>query len=163
MNRPPRPPQPFGKSPFPPKPPFGSPRPFGPPKAFKPKPVNPKPRPAGKDYAVEAELLCRTISSRLLDEHIVRLKKQLEIAEAIRAERKVVEVKFQDMPLAELEAFIAKGVPGWELGVAQVVLNARKPKPAGEKKKTMPPKPPRRSPPPRPAGPGRPPMRNNNG
>ena len=55
------------------------------------KPVNPKPRAAGKDYVAEAELYCRTSSTRVLDEYIERLRKQLETAEAIRAERKVVE------------------------------------------------------------------------
>lgn len=124
-----------------------------PPKPFKrkPKPVNPRPA-EGKDYVAEAKLLCSTISTRMLDEHIVRLRKQLEIAEAIRAERKVVEDKFQQMTIAELEAVVAKGVPGPELAVAQLVLNARKPKSPGAKK-TMPPKPPRRPVPPRPAGP----------
>jgi len=130
-----------------------------PPKPFKKrlKPVNPRPA-EGKDYVAEAKLLFSTVSTRMLDEHIVRLRKQLEIAEAIRAERKVVEDKFQQMTVAELEAVIAKGVPGPELAVAQLVLNARKPKPAGAKK-TMPPKPPRRPVPPRPAGGSeRPPM-----
>lgn len=125
-----------------------------PPKPFKrkPKPVNPRPA-EGKDYVAEAKLLCSTISTRMLDEHIVRLRKQLEIAEAIRAERKAVEEKFQRMTVAELEAVVAKGVPGPELAAAQMALHARKPKPLGAKK-TMPPKPPRRPMPPRPAGPG---------
>ncbi len=140
-----RPPNPFGKPPFPPKP-------------FKLKPVNPKPRAVGKDYAAEAELYCRTSSTRVLDEYIERLRKQLEVAEAIRAERKVVETKFEKMTVAELETVVAAGVPGPELSVAQMVLTARKPK-AVLPKKTMPPKPARRPPPPRPAGPGGPPWR----
>lgn len=128
--------KPFGKPPFPPKPPL-------PPKPFKKlKPVNPRPA-EGKDYVTETKLLCSTLSTRMLDEHIVRLRKQLEIAEAIRAERKVVEDKFQQMTVAELDAVVTAGVPGPELAVAQMVLNARKPKAAGPKK-TMPPKPPRR-------------------
>lgn len=140
----PFPPKPFGKQPFPPKP-------FGKPKAFKPKPVNPRPA-AGKDYVTEAELWCRSISGPLLDAHIVKLKKQLEIAERIRTERQAAEAKFRQMPLPELEAVVTAGVKGWELGVAQQVLNERKPNPAA-KKKTMPPKPPRRPMPPRPGAP----------
>ena len=136
MNRPPRPPNSFGPSPFPPKPPR------------KLKPVNPRPA-AGKDYVVEAELLCRTVSTRVLDEHIERLRVQLRVAETIRAERKVVEDKFLKMTTAELEAFVTAGVPGPELAVAQMVLHTRKPK-APAARKTMPPKPPRRPPPFRP-------------
>ena len=153
MNRPPRPPKPIGNPPFPPKP-FGKP-PF-PPKPFKrkPKPVNPRPA-EGKDYAAEAELWCRSISGPLLEQHITKLRKQLTIAERIRGERQAAEAKFRAMPLAELEAVVAAGVKGWELGVAQQVLSERKPNPAA-KKKTMPPKPPRRPGPPRPAGPGGP-------
>ncbi len=139
--------KPFGQSPLPPKP-FKRPL----------KPVNPKPRAEGKDYATEAELYCRTSSTRVLDEYIERLRKQLEVAEAIRAERKVVETKFEKMTVAELEAVVAAGVPGPELSVAQMVLTARKPKSALPRK-TMPPKPPRRPPPPRPSGPGGPPWR----
>ncbi len=137
--------KPFGKPPFPPKP-------------FKKlKPVNPRPA-AGKDFAIEAELYCRTSSTRVLDEYIERLRKQLEVAEAIRAERKVIETKFQQMTVAELEAVVAAGVTGPELATAQMVLQTRKPKPAGSRK-TMPPKPARRPPPPRPSGPGGPPWR----
>lgn len=132
----------------PPFKPFGKP-PFPPPKPFKkPKPVNPRPA-AGKDYVVEAKLLCSTLSTRMLDEHIERLRKQLEIAQTIRAERKVVEEKFERMTVAELEAVVAAGVPGPELAVAQMVLHSRKPT-AAKPKKTMPPKPARRpGPPPR--------------
>jgi hypothetical protein len=124
-------------------PPSFSPKPF--PKKLKP--VNPRPS-EGKDHAAEAELYCRTVSTRVLDEYILKLKKQLQVAEAIRAERKAVEAKYEVMTTAELEAVVAAAVPGPELSVAQMVLHARKP-PAAKPKKTMPPKPPRRTPPPR--------------
>ena len=141
---------PFGQPPFQPKP--FQPKPFK-----RLKPVNPRPG-SGKDYATEAELYCRTSGTRVLDEYIERLRKQLEIAEAIRAERKVIETKFQQMTVAELEAVVAAGVAGPELATAQMVLQTRKPKAAGPKK-TMPPKPARRPPPPRPSGPSGPPWR----
>lgn len=133
--------KPFGPPPFPPKP-FKK----------KPKPVNPRPA-DGKDYVAETELWCRSISPDLLDSYIKKLRHQIEIAERIRTERQVAVARFRQMTLEELEAVVAAGKKGWELGVAQQVLNERKPKPPGTKK-TMPPKPPRRTPPPRPAGPG---------
>lgn len=137
MNHPPKP---FGKPPFPPKP-FKR----------KPKPVNPRPA-EGKNYVTETELWCRSISADLLDSHIKKLRHQLEIAERIRTERQAAVARFRQMPLPELEAVVVAGKKGWELAVAQQVLNERKPNPAGTKK-TMPPKPPRRTPPPRPSGP----------